>query len=257
MRLIFSAALLFTCAASGQTVSTQTAASTRLPRSWTVSLQTGLAGTFQLTLGGMFGEGPAWQSKGTLSLNNALVNGDSVSFFGWKTFDAPTANVNHQFGVSYRAVVYRKRGQSLSLGGGVQRWVFPHVLTGTRDWLVAGNLHYQTKVWKAPFSVTSDSWSLLHSNLPKGSLVNTQVHNVQPLFRNDSWQVSLKHGPHHTYSWGFYGTQGHRVIRYAAGVVVSHRATVLEAGYRKQWGLKSYIPDNNFWSFCLTHSFNF
>ena len=45
-------------------------------------MQGGYASTFQLTLGGMFGDGPAFQDRATVALNNAFRNGDSL--FGFR-----------------------------------------------------------------------------------------------------------------------------------------------------------------------------
>jgi hypothetical protein len=256
VRLLPLAAILAATLA-GQTISWDKAPSTRLPRKWTASLQTGLTETFQLTLGGVFGDGPAWQNKVSISYQNVFTNHDSITLHGWMTHDTPSHGNDWLAGINYRALVWRRRGQTLHLTGGVQKWRFPSVLKGANDWLVAGTALYQTKLGKFPVAVNSDAWTILYSPLPGGSLVHTQAYNVQPLAQGDNWSLSLKHGPQHTYSWNFYSTHGHRVVRYAAGLVARRGPHSFEAGYRKQWGLQARIPNNNYWSFCYTRDFSF
>lgn len=257
MRHALTCTLVLATAISAQTVSEQRAASSRLPRRWNVSLQTGFAETFQLTLGGTFGEGPAWQNKATVGLSNVFASGDSAFVFGWNTLDTPSHNYDWQAGGGYKTAPMKFGRHSLQFTGGIQRWVLPSVATGAKDWLAAGNATYQVKVWKAPFVATGDSWTLLASTLPKGSLLHSQFYNVQPVYRSDNLQVSVKHGPQHTWSWNFYGTNGNRVIRYQAGVMITFRGNMVEAAYRKQWGRQPGIPSNNYWVACYTRSFNF
>ncbi len=223
---------------------------------WTTSLQTGLADTFQLTLGGTFGEGPAWQNKVTTGLTNAFVSGDSVFVYGWQTFDIPSHSNDWQVGIGYKAPIIRKRNQFLALGSGFQHWRFPSVKTGTNDWLIPGTLLYQSKIGALPVSVTSDSWTLLKSPLPKGSLLHTQGWMHHKLLKHDDLLIEFKHGPAHTYSWNFYGTNGNRVVRYQTMLAISWKHMVLEGGYRKQWGLQRNIPDNNYWAFGVTKTFS-
>jgi hypothetical protein len=40
-----------------------------------VTLQTGFVSTFQLTLGGTFGDGPAWQNRVMLDFNSVAIAG--------------------------------------------------------------------------------------------------------------------------------------------------------------------------------------
>jgi predicted secreted protein len=244
-------------AQTGPVVLKETAPTSSQPRSVTLSLQSGFAETFQLTLGGMFGAGPAWQNRVTFTLNNATSPADAIVLTGWQTHDTPTHANDWLAGIAYRRKVVNRRQNALTLTGGFQKWRFPSVKSGANDWLAAYNALYQTRLGAVPITVSSDAWTILYSPLPGGSLINTQASAIHPLVKSDKWSLSLKHGPSHTYSWNFYGTQGHRVLRYSAGLVASTRATVVEAGYRKQWALQPRIPENNFWSVCVTHSFNF
>jgi len=239
-----------------QTVSKETLPFTRPARIWTASVSSGMAETFQLTLGGMFGEGPAWQNKVQINLNNAIRKGDVVSVYGWNTFDTPSHSNDWDAGIWYRAPLWSKRGQLLQGGASLQKWRFPSVKTGTNDWLAGGNLTYSTKVFGVPLVAMSDSRTLLYSPLPKGTLLHSQGYAQHTLHKSDEVQLLLRHGPQHTYSWNFYGTNGNRVIRYGAMVVIAWKDTMIEAGYRKQFGLQRGIPDNRFWQFMLTRSFN-
>jgi len=236
---------------------THETAATGKPRTrWVTSFQSGFADTFQLTLGGMFGAGPAWQNKFTTGLTNVLRTGDSVFIYGSDTMDSPTQSNDWQAGMGYKVPVWRKRNHFLSLGSGVQHWRFPSVKTGTNDWLIPGNLLYQTKVKAVPVAVQSDSWTLLKSPLAKGSLLHTQVWMSHPILKRDQVQIVFKHGPAHTYSWNFYGTQGNRVFRYQTMVAISFKDTVIEGGYRKQAGLQDGIQNNNYWQFAVTKTFS-
>jgi hypothetical protein len=222
---------------------------------WVTSLQTGMADTFQLTLGGMFGEGPAWQTKVTTGVANLFKSGDSLSVYGWNTFDSRSQINSYQAGIGYKRPVWRRGAQSLALGSGFQHWHFPTVKSGSHDWLIPGNLQYTGRAWRVPMLVTSDSWTLVKSPLPTGSLVHTQVWARHRLFRNDAVQVELRHGPAHTYSWNFYGTQGNRVFRYQSMVVLTAGAWTVDGGFRKQVGLQDGIQNNNYWQFSVTRTF--
>jgi len=238
-----------------QTVTNETIASNRPKTRWVTSVQTGFADTFQLTLGGMFGEGPAWQTRVTTGLSNAFTSGDSLFLYGWNTHDVPSHSNDYQAGIGYKLPVWRRGRQQLSLGTGFQHWRFPSVKTGTHDWLIPGNLAYQTRAGKVPLIVTSDSWTLLKSPLPAGSLLHTQAWAQHTLLKHDAVQVHFRHGPAHTYSWNFYGTQGNRVVRYQTMLIIAFKDTTIEGGFRKQWGLQPGIQDNRFWQFAVTRSF--
>lgn len=212
--------------------------------------------TFQLTLGGMFGEGPAWQNKVQVNLNNAIVEGDAVSVYGWNTHDVPSHSNDWDAGIWYRMPLWSHRGQLLQGGASLQKWRFPSVKTGTNDWLVGGNLTYSSKLFGLPVVAMSDSRTLLHSPLPKGTLLHSQGYMQHKVYKSDAVQVLLRHGPQHTWSWNFYGTNGNRVVRYGAMAVVIWKDTTFEGGYRKQFGMQPGIPDNRYWQFQVTQSFH-
>lgn len=241
--------------ACGQTITKETAAISQPPTRWVTSIQTGFNDCFQLTLGGMFGEGPAWQTKVTTGLTNTFRSGDSLFVYGWDTHDTRSHVNDYQAGIGYKAPVWKHGRQFLSLGTGFQHWRFPSVKTGTHDWLIPGNLLYTTKAGKLPVIVTSDSWTLLKSPLPKGSLLHTQAWLQHSILKHDAVQVLFRHGPAHTWSWNFYGTNGNRVIRYQTMVVIQWKDTALEGGWRKQWGQQPGIQDNQYWQFALTRTF--
>ena len=225
------------------------------PMVWTTSLQTGFADTFQLTLGGTFGEGPAWQNRVTTGLANVFRAGDSLSVYGADSLDTPSHVNNWQAGIGYKALVLKRRNHSLAIGSGLQHWRFPAVKTGTHDWLIPGSSVYQTRVYRFPFTVTNDSWTILSSPLPVGSLLHTQVWLQHNLFRREHLKVAFRHGPAHTYSWGFWGTNGNRVLRYQTMLAVTYKDLLIEGGYRKQWGLEPGIHNNAYWQFALTRTF--
>lgn len=250
--------LLLACVAlwgEEQRVSPDVAPSARPARTWTASLQTGFADTFQLTLGGTFGEGPAWQNRVSVALNNAFRAADSITLSGWNTHDTPSAHNDWTAYICYRARVLNRRNHVLLLGAGVERWRFPSVRTGTQDWLTAYNAAYTTRAAKLPVTVQSNAWTLLQSDLPKGSLVHTQVWLDHPIVKTDAARLTFRHGPQHTYSWNFYGTNGNRIVRYATALVLTSRNYALECGYRQQFGLQPGIPDNRYWNVMLTRSF--
>lgn len=224
---------------------------------WTTSAQTGFADTFQLTLGGTFGDGPAWQNRVTTGLSNAFRTGDSISIYGSDSLDSPSHVNSWQAGFGYKTQVLKKGRHSLTLGSGLQHWRFPTVKTGVNDWLLPGTLLYQTKIHRLPFTVSSDSWTLLTTALPAGSLLHTQVWLQHNLYKRERLQVAFKHGPAHTYSWNFWGTDGNRVFRYQTMLVITSKNTSLEGGYRKQIGLQSGIHNNSYWQFALTRTFTF
>ncbi|MBE0657436.1 MAG: hypothetical protein IH602_07075 [Bryobacteraceae bacterium] len=224
-------------------------------RNVSITLQSGFADTFQLTLGGMFGDGPAWQNRVTVTASEVLRKGDSVSLSGWNTHDAPSHVNSWTAGVSYRTRVIATPKHLLYLAGGVQRWRFPSVMCGAQDWLGAWQLQYQTRVKRLPVMLTQDSWTIFHSPLKKGSLLHTQLYTEHSLVERHDWKLALRHGPQHTYSWNFYGTNGHRVMRYAGFLLLSWHKTTLEAGYRQQVALQKRIPDNRYWSVLLSRTF--
>lgn len=231
------------------------AAQSRPEPEWTTAIQTGMADTFQLTLGGMFGEGPAWQNRLTTGIVNGFRAGDSLSIYAWDTFDTSDYSHNWQGGIGYRAPVWKRGNHLLVLGSGYQYWRFPSVKTGTNDRLIPGNLLFQTRISRIPVTVTSDSWTLLSSPLPTGSLLHTQVWLPYRLVNRPGLKIDFKHGPAHTYSWNFYGTNGNRIFRYQTMLCITTKGVTIEGGYRKQWGLQPGIQPNNFWQFSVTRAF--
>jgi len=219
---------------------------------WSVSLQGGYANTFQLMLGGTFGQGPDFQNRLTAGIGNLLRNGDSLSFYGWSTTDLPSVSPNWQAGFSYKQRILHKGHHAISVGGGAQRWLFPDVKTGSNDWLATGTFSYSTSVKHVPVMVTSDSFSLLTSTLPLGSLLYTQIQTQHSLLKRGHYQLSLRHGTMHTYSWGFWGANGNRVVRYGAAVALVRNNTTIEVGCRQQFGLQDKIAYNRFWTVLVT-----
>jgi hypothetical protein len=243
-RLVFTL-LLWSLAATGQDAPA-------LKPTWTASLTGGFASTFQMTLGGTYGDGPAFQNRLTVSLNNAFRGGDSISAFGWSTTDLPTRAPNWQAGLLYKALVMHRKAGTITMTGGVQRWVLPAIKTGAKDWLFSGNLTYGTKVKRVPPFVTADSYSLLESTLPTGTVVYTQVYTEHRLLSRDGLRVMLRQGPAFTHSWGFYGAEGNRVFRYGGALLLSTKHATLEGGFRQQAALQDKIPDNRYWYVLLT-----
>jgi hypothetical protein len=224
----------------------------RLAPTWTVGLTGGFASTFQMVLGGMYGDGPGFQNKLTAGVNNLFRNGDSVTMFGWSTTDVPTSSPSWQAGLLYKTPILRRKHHTLTLTGGGQRWLLPTVKTGAKDWLLTGNLTYGTTVKQVPLFVSEDSWSLLKSTLPMGSGIYTQIYTQHSLLKREGFQLSLRQGPAYTYAWGLYGAEGNRVVRYGGSLIVSWKGTTLDAGYRQQIGLQDKIPNNRYWSFLVT-----
>jgi hypothetical protein len=116
-------------------------------------------------------------------------------------------------------------------------------------------MQYQTKVKRLPLMLSQDSWTIFHSPLKKGTLLHTQLYTEHPLIERHDWKLALRHGPQHTYSWDFYGTNGHRVARYAGFLLLSWHKTTFEAGYRQQIGLQPRIKDNRYWSVLMSRTF--
>ena len=227
----------------------------RAANPWTVTLQSGFADTFQLTLGGVFGAGPAWQNRVTLTRARVFRDGDAITITGFNTHDAPSHNNDWTAGVAYRARLIQRPKHILYASGGIERWRFPGVLCGSQDWNLAYNATYATRIKRIPVTVQSNAWTILHSNLPKGSLVHTLAWIDHSLHEGHGFKLVLRHGPQHTYSWNFYGTNGHRVVRYASALVLSRGRHTVEFGYRQQYGLQKRIPDNRFWHLMLSRTF--
>lgn len=237
------------------TAAKQPKAASGAARRWNVTLQTGLAEAFQLTLGGVFGAGPAWQNKATLSLHSVAVKGDSVAVSGWLTRDMPGRRQDWIASLSYRYRPYRWGRQSLQFGSSLERWLFPSVLTGAKDWI--GGLHgtYSTRAGSVPIQIQSIVYNTLSSPLKNGTLIHSQAWFDHALVKTEPVRLTLRHGPQHTYSWNFYGTNGHRVLRYAGALVLNAGGSSFELGYRPQYGLQQRIPDNRFWYVQMSRTF--
>jgi len=224
----------------------------RAPLNFTVSLTAGLASTFQMPLGGSFGAGPAITDILDASLNNTFRNGDSLSVFGWNSTDLPSSIPDWQGGLSYSTRLLRRGRHSLSLTTGAQRWLLPNVASGAKDWLTTGNLTYGTEVKGVPVFVSENSWSLLKSTLPTGSAVYTQVYTQHRLVKRQNFQLLLRQGPAHSYSWGFYGLDGNCVLHYGGSLVAVWRENTFSFGYRQQFGLQDAVPNAHYWEFSVT-----
>jgi hypothetical protein len=223
--------------------------------SLTGRVETGFADTFQLTLGGTFGAGPAWHNRVSVAAANAFRSGDTVTFSGFYTADLPSHARDWTAALGYKMRVLRGNRQQLTLGASIERWRLPSVLAGAQDWILGGQASYTRTIRGVPLTVQSVSWTHLHSPLPQGSLVHTTAWFSHPLKESRWLRLTLRHGPQHTYSWGFYGTRGHRVVRYASALVLSHGRTDLELGCRQQLGLQPRIPDNRLWHAALSQTF--
>ena len=136
-----------------------------------------------------------------------------------------------------------------------KRQRLPSVKTGANDWLTHESLTFLSRLGSLPITVTSDSWSLLKSPLPTGTVLHTQVWLQHRLLKREAFEISFRHGPAHTYSWGFYGAQGNRVIRYQTMLGLAWKGATLEGGYRQQFGLQPGIPDNSYWQFAVSRTF--
>lgn len=224
-------------------------------RRWNVTLQTGLAETFQLTLGGVFGAGPAWQNKAAVSLNSLAVKGDTVAVSGWLTRDLEGRRQDWIAALNYRYRPLRRGRQSLQLGASVERWLFPSVLTGARDWIGGFHGSYSTRAGSVPLQIQSTVYNTLSSPLRNGTLIYSQAWFDHPLLKTEPLRLTLRHGPQHTYSWNFYGTHGHRVVRYAGALVMNAAGSTFELGYRPQYGLQRRIPDNRYWYVQMSRTF--
>jgi len=220
---------------------------------WTVAAQGGVSNDFQLSLGSCYGRGPYFQDRLTASVSDAFRKGDAVTFFGWSTSEVRNSRINWMSGLSYRTRVWVKDSHSLHLTGGVQHWNLPSIKgRASSHSLIAGNLSYTGKFGAVPLYVTQDSYSLTSSTLARGSLLYTQIQTQSRLIKRDWIEIALRHGVHHGYSWGFWGADGNRVVRYGASLVVTWKGNTFEGGVRQQFGLQNRIPYNRLWTMQVT-----
>jgi hypothetical protein len=224
------------------------------PVEFSGAVQTGFASTFQLTLGGTFGAGPAWQNRATVNAHNLFTKGDTASVQGWMTLDTPTTTYDWLAAVWYRPKDIQLTKQTLALQVGFQRWMFPTVPPGRQDWLVAGKADWVGR-WKVTPWATAEFWDNFASNSQSGQLLYVQGGLQHRLLKHDQFTLNLKHGPAYTYSWGFYNKYGSRVFRYQGFLIANWKEYSLEGGLRQQDGLQPGIPNNLYWSVLLTRRF--
>lgn len=224
-----------------------------LARKWrpTLTLQTGFASTFQLTLGGTFGRGPAWQNRVNVDFKDTILKGDAISLSGFTTVDNPTLRRDWTAGVSYRARPLPVAGGSLVVTGGWQRWLFPSVLGGARDHLLAFNGSFRDR-WKFPVTISVDNWTLVKSPLRKGNLTHAQFLVAHTLMEAGGTIVVLRHGPSTAYSHHFYDRPGWRVLRYGGSLAVESREFTVEATVRQQGGVAPGVVPNTYWAVMVT-----
>ena len=223
-----------------------------LVRTYTVSMTAGLTKTFQPPLGPTFGDGPAVEDVLLVAVNNVFRKGDSVIGFGWNTTDIPSITPDWMAGLRYKTPIVHTKNHSLTLTGGIERWILRDVESGSNDWIFHGNLTYATKLRNIPFFVSEDSYSLLSSTLAKGSGSYTRVFTQHNLFKRENFQLLVRQGPEYTYSWNFYGVSGNCVTRYGASLVTLWKGNEIEAGFRQQFGLQTGIPTDHYWSFAVS-----
>ena len=227
-----------------------------LQRTVSGSVQTGIAETFQLTLGGTFGAGPAWQNRVTLGVNNVFVKGDAVQVYGFTTTDTRTPKPDWHTGISYKRRLLRVNKTSDVTGTiGYQHWEFGSVFCGTNDHLIAANLTFQSRVRKIPVTVSADSWRLLSSPYRLGTILYPQAWTTHVLWRHETTRLVLKPTVSTTYSWHFWDRSGHRVFRYGACLALEGQHYTLESSVRRQVALLNGIPENTFYSFSVARLF--
>ena len=202
----------------------------------------------------MFGRGPAWQTRLDSGLGNIWQSGDSIYLYGSESLDSRSHRSEWQAGLEYRRPLWKRKHHLLTGTAGFQHWKFATVKQGANDYLTHENLSFRTASSPVGLAITSDSWSLLKTSIAPGTLLHTQCWLEHPLGRTEKVSFMFRHGPAHTYSWGFYGTNGHRVVRYQTMLAITAKSFRIEAGYRKQYGLQRGIPDNPFWQFSVARS---
>lgn len=227
-----------------------------LQRSLSGSIQTGVAETFQLTLGGTFGEGPAWQNKVTVGLNNVLVEGDAIQVYGFTTTDTRAPKPDWHTGIGYkRRLLLVKKTHELTGTIGYQHWEFGSVFCGTNDHLAAANLTFRSRIRRVPVTVTADSWRLVSSPYRLGTILYPQAWSTHVLWRHETTRLVLKPTVSTTYSWHFWDRSGHRVFRYGAALALEGNHYTIESCVRRQVALLNGIPENTYYSFSVSRLF--
>jgi hypothetical protein len=171
---------------------------------------------------------------------------------GFMTVDTPSQRRRDWIaGVAYRLPPVRLGAGQLLVNTGWQRWLFPSVLTGVRDHLLATTGVYRTKL-KLPITVTADNWVLLQSPFRRGVLTYVQANVSHTLWEGSGMRLLLKHGPATTYSTTFWDRPGWRVLRYGGGLTIEGRGLALEGSLRQQAAIAPRIPDYTYWSVVLS-----
>jgi hypothetical protein len=219
-----------------------------------ITLQSGFGSTFQLTLGGTFGNGPAWQNRAVIEFGNVARKGDAVTLNGWMTIDTPSHRRDWITSVGYRTAAAKLGPGTLAVTTSWQRWLFPSVLTGARDHLLGTTGVYRTK-WKVPITVNADNWVLLKSPLRRGNLTYIQANVAHQLWEGKGLRLVARHGPATTYSWKFYDRPGWRVFRYGGSLAVEAHQFTLEGAWRQQAAIAPRVPDNRYWTVLLSRRF--
>src|SRR5688572_9175201 len=132
---------------------------------WNATFQTGIAQGMQLSLGSLFNQGPASQSRLTIGRSGTLRTGDSLQFYGWGTTDLRKAYTDFETGVRYRAPIRKLANGTLIGGGGLEHWNFPSVLGGTRDLTLDSYLGWSGGE-RFPITLSGNGKTLLRSDLP-------------------------------------------------------------------------------------------
>ena len=209
----------------------------------------------QLSLGALFNEGPAQQNRLTASRPNVLRRGDQISLYGWNTTDLQSAKTDFETGIRYRAPIAKVARGLLVGGGGIEHWNFPSVLGGTKDVALDSYLGWSGGGEKVPITISGNGKTLLRSDLPKGTFACFMAMHTQKLGNVGQTRFAVQHGPAYIYSWGLYGRDGHRVLRYYGTLNVNRGRWAAEVMLRPQFGLQAPIPDNKYWSVALIRRF--
>jgi hypothetical protein len=186
-----------------------------------------------------------------VDFQNVAAKGDAISVNGWMTIDTPSHRRDWIGGIAYRAPAFRAGSGSLTVTAGWQRWLFPSVLGGVRDHLVALNGAYRAQ-WKLPVAVTADHWIILDSPLQKGHLTLIQATVAHQLYEGHGLRLVLRHGPSTSYSYEFWNKPGWRVLRYGGSLSLDTKGFTLEGAVRQQSGIAPRVPDYTYWSVLLS-----
>ncbi|HBY60115.1 MAG TPA: hypothetical protein DEH78_09855 [Solibacterales bacterium] len=221
---------------------------------WSATWQSGISQGMQLSLGGMFGRGPAQQNRLTATRTNVFRSRDSVQFYGWSTTDLRSGKPDFEAGVRYRTPLAKVAGGTVTGGGGLEHWNFQHVLGGTRDLALDSYLAWSGGE-EAPVTISANAKTLLLSGLPRGTFLCVQALHTKRLFSTRGVTFALQHGPAYVYSWHLYGKGGNRVLRYYGTLIASRGRWSGEFMLRPQAGLQPRIPDNRYWSVSIARRF--